>query len=575
MKLDARLAETPDHITATVAIIGSGAAGLALALDLDRQGIAAVLIEAGGDAVSPAAQDFYRAATISPESHGPTHLYRRRAFGGTTAIWGGRCIPFDPIDFEARDWIANSGWPIGHDEVARWYEAALALCQAGPMQFEAASALPGSAPVMVAGVISPDVILDRIERFSNPAHFGKLYRDRIAASQSVRVLIHANVTEILTNAEGTVATGVAVRADEGAAGGPSSSSGGRRITIAAPIVVVAAGGIETPRLLLASQAAKNCGLGNERDLVGRYYQAHIEGEIGELQFKVPARDVLLDYQQSPEGIYCRRYIWLSPEAQRRERIGGLVARPHHPKIVDPDHRNPVLSAMFLVKDLIVSEYARKMTSTEQAAKARFGNKTHMLYAAHVKNIVLGSPRLAAFAWKWVRKRNLASRKLPSVVLRDPRGRYVLDINAEQTPNPDSRIMLSSERDSFGMPRIAVQWRTVPEDYAMIARGARAIQRAFAASETVSYEIDDHRFAEEVAACTRIGGHHIGTARMAVSAEHGVVDANGEVFGTRGLFVSGAATFPTSGFANPTLTIVALALRLGDHLGRNIPGARKA
>ena len=180
--------------------------------------------------------------------------------------------------------------------------------------------------------------------------------------------------------------------------------------------------------------------------------------------------------------------------------------------------------------------------------------------------MLGSPRLAGFAVDWARRRTFAGRKLPSVVLRDPRGHYVLDLNAEQSPNPDSRITLGDEVDALGMPRIAVQWRTVPEDYAMIARGLRTMQRAFAESASVDYRIDEAEFADQVAACTRVGGHHIGTARMAASPAEGVCDGNGEVFGTRGLFVCGAATFPTSGFANPTLTIVALALRLGAHLG---------
>lgn len=565
MLLDARDAATPDKLAAQVIIVGSGAAGVALGMRLAQGGVQVLLVEAGGQKVSAVAQEFYRAATIAPESHGPTHLYRRRALGGTTAIWGGRCIPFDPIDFEQRDWIAHSGWPMAYEDVAAYYGEALAVCQAGAPSADwrddflagptlARAASHGQAP-MVEGVTSPDLVLDRIERFSQPANFGKVYGAQMQSSQHLQVLLQANVIEILTNDEGTQARGVLM----------ATADGTRRLMAHAPLVVVATGGIETPRLLLASRRAKNCGLGNELDLVGRFYQAHIEGEVGELLFRDAPEKVLLDYQRDAQGIYCRRYIWLSPEAQRRERTGAMVARPHHPKIVDPDHRNPILSAMYLVKDLIVSEYARKMTSTEQAAKARYGGRTYALYAAHLRNIVLGSPQLARFAVNWVAKRNLASRKLPSVVLRDPRGQYVLDINAEQTPNPESRIMLGNEVDALGVPRLAIRWRTVPEDYAMIARGLRAMQRGFAASAGVEYRLDDASFEADVAACTRIGGHHIGTARMGASAQTGVVDANGEAFGTKGLFVCGAATFPTSGFANPTLTIVAMALRLADHL----------
>ncbi len=554
MILDARQPETPDILETDVAVIGSGAAGLTLALAFAERNVDAVIIEAGGEAVDPAAQDLYRAASIAPESHGPVHLYRRRAFGGTTAIWGGRCIPFDPIDFEHRPWIDNASWPIGYEDVARHYDKALEICEAGPAQFTAEAALPGRPGPMVDGVASADVILDRIERFSNPTHFARRYRDVLAASKTVRVLLHANVTGVLTNETGSEVAGAAIKAD-----------GGRALTVRARRVVVAAGGLETPRILLASRGAKACGLGNERDQVGRYYQAHIEGEVGEIVFNRPARAVHLDYDRTAEGIYCRRYIWLSPEAQRREKLSGLIVRPHHPKIVDPGHGHPVLSAMYLVKDLVLPEYGRKLTSTEQAARAKYQGRALALYAGHARNIVLGSPRLAGFSVKWVKDRILAERKLPSVVLRDARNRYVMDLNAEQSPNPDSRIMLSDELDPLGMPRIAIRWSTTAADRDRIARGLKVMQAAFNGSDAAEVRFEDRHFDEEVAACTRVGGHHIGAARMAADPSRGVVDGDGQVFGTRGLYVAGAATFSTSGFANPTLVLVALAVRLAEHL----------
>jgi choline dehydrogenase-like flavoprotein len=190
---------------------------------------------------------------------------------------------------------------------------------------------------------------------------------------------------------------------------------------------------------------------------------------------------------------------------------------------------------------------------------------------HLTNIVRGSPALTAFAVDWIRRRTLATRKLPSVVLRNASNRYVLDINAEQIPNPDSRVYLSSENDALGMPRLHIDWRTTPLDREMVARGLRVLQAAFAdgsrqpARNGATITFDDQTFERQVGALTRVGGHHIGTARMGRSRDEGVVNADGEAFDIRGLFIAGAATFPTSGFANPTLVIVALALRLADHL----------
>lgn len=554
MILDARQASAPRTHQTDIAIIGSGAAGLTLALELDRMGIACVVLEAGGDGFDKTAQEFYRAASISPDDHGPVHMYRRREFGGTTSIWGGRCIPFDPIDFEERPWIPHARWPVGYDEVAAHYPRALEICRAGPSLFRAEDGLPGAQAPLVEGLSSEDVILDRIERFSEPTHFGRAYREQITASKTVTVLVNAIAVEVTASEAGSAVTGVLAKTVTGEA-----------ITVAAKTVVVAAGALETARLLLASRSAKARGLGNEKDLVGRFYQSHLEGEVGEIQFKAPPQNVRLDYERSPEGIYCRRYIWLSPEAQRREKLGGLLIRPSHVSIADPGHGNPVLSAMYVVKDLLVPEYGRRMTSTEREAAGRLGASRGALFARHMTNVVLGSPRLMGFAFNWVRKRNLAKRKLPSVVLRDARNHYMLDVNAEQTPNFDSRVHLSDQLDPLGVPRLHVDWRTTDQDRDMVARALPLIQRGFATGSAAEVSFGDRTPADYAARLTRIGGHHIGTARMGASPAEGVVDGDGQAFDCKGLYVAGAATFPTSGFANPTLVLVALSLRLAQHL----------
>ena len=554
MLIDCSRSQPPGNLDTDVVIIGSGAAGLTLSLALSEKGIANIVVEAGPEKFSKAAQELFRAASIDPEAHGPVHMYRRRAFGGTTAIWGGRCIPFDPIDFEDRPWMPGATWPVSYDEIAAYYPRALDICRAGSPSFEAESALPGEPGALIDGVISPDVILDRIERFSEPTHFGDAYRNRLEASKSATILVGAAVTRIDCADEGARCVGVTARTAQG------------DIRIGARRTVIAAGGLETARLLLASNQAISCGLGNQRDLVGRYYQGHVEGEVGEIQFNAAPEDVRLDYQRTSEGIYVRRYIWLSPEVQRREQLCGLIARPYHPNIVDPEHRNPVLSAMYLVKSLIVAEYSRKLTSTEQQVRAAFGGRQAALAVAHLGNVLRHPLALAQFSVDWARRRVLATRKLPSVVLRDPRNRYPLDINAEQAPNFDSRVELSDERDQLGIPKLSIRWRMTADDHDRIARGVEIMRRGMATSPLVSVEVDG--LEARVSDLTRVGGHHIGTARMASVPQSGVVDADCAVFGTHGLFVSGAAAFPTSGFANPTLTIVALALRLGDHLGNS-------
>ncbi len=556
MIADARAAGLPDRIEADLVIIGAGAAGIALAVALADTSINVVVVEAGGPKYSSTIQDFYRGESVRPAAHSPVDMYRRRVFGGSTTLWGGRCIPFDPMDFEHRPWMKYARWPIAYEEMADHFPRAMEIVEAGLPEFRADAALEGPA-TMVAGVASADVILDRIERFSRPTDFGERYRKRLASASNIRLFTNAPTTRILLGDDGTAA-GVQVNID------------GRTRTIAAPRIVLAAGGIETPRLLLAGNDARPQGLGNEHDLVGRFYQCHLEGEVGRLQFLCPQNQIRMDYEQSRDGIYSRRYIWLSPEAQRRHKLAGLVIRPAHPGIVDPDHRDPVLSAMYLAKAFIVPEYARKMTALEHHARARRGGSALNYHAAHIRNLLLGSPRLASFAYDWTRRRILADRKLPSVVLSNPEGVYPADMNGEQEPNYHSRVSLGAERDALGMRRVRIDWRATQADYRRMLDGLRVIAGAFAASATVRLDlagIDESSLSQTI---VPIGGHHVGTVRMADDPHSGVCDRNGEVFSVPGLFVAGSAVFPTSSFANPTLTLIALTLRLSDHLKRTEP-----
>ncbi|WP_414899619.1 FAD-dependent oxidoreductase [Sphingomonas flavalba] len=535
------IAET-QPAAADILIVGSGAAGIALALALEGCGRRVLLVEAGGTRPSPASQAFYRADSVSPDTHIPTELFRRRGYGGTTPLWGGRCIPLDPVDFAARDWIPHSGWPIGYEEVRRYHAAALDLCHAGPESFDAATAFGPAPSPLVDQAPGPEIDINRVERFSLPTDFAASYGDRLQQARDVTVLLDHPVLRI-TAADGRV-TGVETPAG----------------AIAAPCVIIATGGIETPRLLLAS------GLGG--DLVGRYYQTHLHVQVGTMRCAPGAR---LDYQRSPEGVWCRRYIALDTATLERERLFQINIRPTHPDIADPAHRNPILSAMYFAKGGLVAEYARILTGARNLGAER-ERRPFAFHLAHLRNMLLGGPMLVAFVARWLRLRTFARRKLPSVFLRNATGRYAMDIHLEQVPNPDSRITLSGTRDALGVPRVTVDWQTTDADRAMFRRGM-ALMRDASRGSGVELECDDAALDHAVLHPTP--GHHIGTARMAHSPADGVCDANGQVFGVAGLYVSGSALFPTGGVANPTLTIVALALRLADHLRAGLGAARPA
>lgn len=539
-----------------IAIVGAGAVGIALAVRLRGQRRRIALIEAGGRQFRHAHNlKYFKASVIADERHPPTELYRRRMLGGTTSVWGGRCIPLDPEDFAPS--AQRIGWPIAFEEVNAHVPAALAFLDAGEPDFSATSAL---ATLRLPPDAEPhDLIVDRIERFSKPTDVWRKCQAVLVQDHNVTVIFGAACTGVTTNETGTRATGVQLRTEAN-----------RSHLVLAGAVILACGGLETPRLLLASRATLACGLGNERDLVGRFYMTHLVGNVGALGFARPDIARAFGYGVTPDGVYGRRLMVLPPQARLRDGIGNIVFRPAIPAIDDPSHGDPVLSAMFLAKGLIIPEYARRLSATLGPDVRGYG-----LLREHGVTVVRGLPKLGVFGVDWMRRRILATRKLPSVFLYRPDGTYPLEFNAEQWPNADSRVLTGNEVDPFGMPRLIVQWRTQDRDGESICRAFTLLAAAFAASRLGSVRVDADLPATVSRAVVPQGGHHIGTARMGDSPASSVVDPNGEVWGTKGLFVVGTATFPTSGFANPTLTAVALAFRLAEYLMQQPAAARAA
>lgn len=541
MILDPSRLDLSRPLRAAVCIVGAGAAGITLACELDGAGLSVLLLDAGpvqgGDEAS---QDPYEGS--SDGVHATPRFFRRRGFGGTTAIWGGRCVPYDPIDFEARTHVAASGWPVAYDEVARHYPKAMDYCDAGAFEFDARRAFeqPGA---LVPGLDSGGgVMTDEIERYSLPTHFGKRYRARLAASLNVSVLGPAQVTRLVRDVDTGRVNAVAGRAGEGGPG----------FRVEADCVVLATGGIETPRLLLASG-----GIGNRHDNVGRYYTCHVENFIGTLRPRRPGS--AFHFEKTRDGVYGRRKLTLDAETQRRERLLNISFRLHYPNVADADHRSAVLSAVYLARRTLIPEY-RRILQYGVGESVRTSSA-----GAHLRNVATGLPQLACFGVDWMRRRVLAERKLPYVLVPNADGSYVLEFNAEQTPLRDSRISLNGRTDAFGMPRVHVHWRFADDDVDSICRAYRLLRDRVQASGAATLEFNDAALRDAVALSVPLGGHHIGSTRMAADPKSGVVDRNAAVFETPNLFIASSSVFPTSSHANPTLTIVAMAIRLAAHL----------
>lgn len=555
MIIDAHSIESGSTLSADVCIVGSGAAGITLALDLSGRGLSVLLLESGKLDADAESQALYAGEVADEGKHSPPDKYRQRRFGGSTTIWGGRCMPFDPIDFETRTYVPHSGWPISFDAVARYYPQASEWAETGECEFNADIAFDPIATAMIDGFHSERVTSTGLERFSCPTNFAARYRRRLELAPNLRVVLEANCTAIRMTHDGASVKELGI-----------STLSGHRWRVTARRVVLAVGGLEAPRMLLASRDVQANGIGNLHDVVGRYYMCHIAGTVGTLAVKLPAASVRHGYLVSKEGVYCRRRLSLTASEQRRIGAMNTVARLHFSRISDPSHRNGVLSGLFLAKKMISYEYGKRLNDGHTPRLAG--------YARHLRNVIADPVDTAAFLSHWLTRRTLAARKFPSVILRNRSNLFSLDVHGEQQPQPESRVTLGHDVDALGMPRVKVDWRYTSEDIESIRRTLDVFAQEFQ-NNRAEFRYDADRLETELTQFGAYGGHHIGTTRMGLDPRSSVVDADCRVHGVSNLHVAGSAVFATSSQANPTLTIIAMALRLSQHLADQLKTPRPA
>ncbi|MBI3515456.1 MAG: GMC family oxidoreductase [Proteobacteria bacterium] len=552
MFLDACDIDDGATLECDVCVIGAGAAGLTIAHELAGSALSVIVISGGGRRRRGRDQALYRGTVRDPSQHSWADRFRERRYGGTTAIWGGRCVPYDAIDFEARPYVPHSGWPFGRDTLEPYYARAAVYCEIGAPLFDAATALPDRPASLLPGLASEAVTGTTIERFSRPTDFGRLLERRLAAAPAVRVLLDAHCIGLAGAANGAAIDHA-----------PCATFRPSRFSVRARTYVVAAGGLETARLLMAARQASAQPLAIASPWLGRGYMGHLNGTVGAIRFAVPPERINGGYEVSPDGVYCRRRLWVTAAAQRQHGLLNTMFRLHHPPIADPTHRDPVLSAMYLVKDLVLYEYSRKLRAARSLG--------HLL--GHLRNVATRPLVLARFGIDFVDRRWLRPRRLPSVARFSPTGRYSIEFHAEQSPDPASRLELGDAVDCFGMPELVIDWRVHARDVDSVARAYALLQRELAAAGLGVLELDRDGMDAAIRADGAVGGHHLGAVRLADAPERGVVDRHGRLFGIANGYVASAAVLPTSSQANPTFTVVALAIRLADHLRQRAHATR--
>ena len=517
MLLDGAALPSGSRLIPDVCIVGAGAAGLTVAQELARHPLRTLVVESGGRTLRPATQRLCE-GEISGRPHYPLDGCRFRVLGGTSHLWGGWCRPLDAIDFEERAWVPDSGWPFSRGELEPWYKQAQALCRLGPYDYDSRT------EPRQAGWADEEDFEAAIFHIQ-PTRFGELYGLPLRASERVDLLLNANVTEVVMDRAGETARELRV-----------ATLCGRRFSIEAGIVVLACGGIENARLLLCSRGQDPRGVGNQQDLVGRYFADHLHAPVGVL----PMTDQLRDFYWLREGREApvRGAVCLRERCQRRERALGFAVTLHN---ADDPHD------VFSLAQRHPSHLSLHALAYAVRHRQKPGRPLH-----HLGNVVRHLPEVSRVAYRRF--------------VKPARRRVLVGCRAEQAPNRDSRVTLAESHDAFGQPRARLDWRLLPQDLDSLRRARELLAEAFRARSLdlgpVGAEGSDGW--ESLLAG---GAHHMGTTRMHRDPRLGVVNEDCRVHGTGNLYVAGTSVFPTGGWATPVLTIVALALRLAAHLVR--------
>jgi choline dehydrogenase-like flavoprotein len=542
MIVDARAMEDATSLRTDVVIVGGGVAGITMAIEFDRLGIETVLIESGGDGPDAATRDLNR-GTSTELPYQFADGCRCRFLGGSSNCWGGWCRPFDALDFEHREWVAHSGWPITLADLAPYYPRTHEHLDLGPYCYDLEAVVTEIArPDVVALPLAPEAVVASVSRFSPPTKLGRKYRATLDAGAHVRTLLHANAVEVVVADGGHGATAVRCR-----------TLAGHDLTVSGRVFVLAAGGIENPRLLLASNRTRPAGIGNDHDLVGRFFMDHPRILSGSVSFRPGwSTNILFDAKfhdrndaVRARGTHVAAALVLPPDVQAGERVGN--ARLWFSSMF-PGDSTP--SADAVVR--LIQRRQQKVGPSFPLSRDLATIATHPLAAAGF-----------TFTRRYRPRRLIRAVRMQAIV--------------EPEPDPTSRVTLSPrDRDALGVPRVEVGWKLSP-----LVR--RTFDRTF---ELVAAELRRCGVAE-VALDPPLAGrddwpstlnpqgtwHHIGTTRMASSPGAGVVDRDCRVFGLNNLYVAGSSVFPTASANFPTQTICALAIRAAEHLaGRLADGA---
>jgi choline dehydrogenase-like flavoprotein len=528
-----------------VCIVGAGPAGLSVARELAGGPLGVVVLESGAADAEQTPQEVRTqiAGTVTGDGYPPLDTVRGQGLGGTASQWleagqsfGIRLRPLEEQDFERREWMPHSGWPFSRATLEPFYRRAEDAFGIGRFAPDVTEGSPEAADHALA--VGP--LTSAEFRFAKRYALLSAQRRVLDTARNVDVYTGASVTRLETAEDG----GRVVRAHV-------RTAPGRELTVEARWFVLAAGGIDNARLLLLSDGHHPAGLGNEHDVVGRYYADHPGFVDATLHLHDPRfLGRLAAYDGTdPAGIGVLRAVSVAPEVLAREQL------MHSWTGVHPRVGRRFTDAVEAARDVVSAVRGpHRLVAAPQAAIRNAG--TLLRGAEPVVRALASGTRKHVIPPGW-------SSRPPSARLYE-RGVLTLATTFEQAPNPDSRIVLGDRVDNLGVRLPLLDYRWCDLDVQNARRTVELMGKAFAGAGIGEVVLPtDQEFPDRT---LQNSAHHLmGTTRMHADPRHGVVDADSRVHGVANLSITGSSVFPTGGSANPTLTIVALAIRLGEHL----------
>lgn len=551
MLVDAVKVAPETVLEADVAVVGAGPAGIVLALELTRAGKRVTLVESGGSSFDAATQELGDTAGGDP-LHAPMSLATRRQIGGASNLWAGRCVPFDPVDFQPRAITGYAEWPVRYEELRPYFARACRWLACGGQATFDVEGIPGLADAsLIPGWPGSEIRATALERWSSPTNLRRRYGRELAGSEGLTVAQRLTCTEIACDHDGSSVTHLACR-----------TLAGTSVSVKARRYVLACGGVESTRLLMASDRRHARGIGNHSNHLGRWYMAHVESRIADVHFATSPQETIFDFERDPDGVYIRRRFTFDPEFMVAHRLPNAALLLANPELGDSRHGNGTLSFLYLVLasplgPLLISEAIR----LKQLETASRGSRS-----AHLANVLRHLLVTARFAASFgYRRFATPGRKVPGVCAYSPSNVYPLVFHGEHLPHYGSHLSPTSERDALGVPRLRTRLCFTDEDVEGVLDSHHHFDQYLRRHRLGRLE---YLYGDPRAAIRKqlFGGYHqAGTTRMSKDPEDGVLDADLAVHGIDNLYVASSSSFVTASQANTTFMIIVFALRLADRL----------